>query len=133
MRRELIILRGLPGSGKSHRAREIGGTVCSADDFFMEGGVYKFDPSKLGEAHAQCQAKAIQAMAGQKSPVVIDNTNSRRWEFSVYSELASAFGYNVKIRTVGGRSMEEVKAYAARGKHGVPEEVLLKMAYRWEE
>ena len=57
--RRCIIMRGLPGSGKSTRARQhvaaaagAGSTVCSADDYFVAlgGGKYRFDPRQLGAA-----------------------------------------------------------------------------------
>ena len=44
-------MRGLPGSGKSTKARKIAGqfgVVYSTDDFFMVNGEYKFDPKMIG-------------------------------------------------------------------------------------
>ena len=56
---ELILLRGLPGAGKSTLAKVIlqfretdEPEVLSADDFFVnENGVYEFDAQKIKEAH----------------------------------------------------------------------------------
>jgi predicted kinase len=53
--KELFLLRGLPGSGKSTLAKSLGGMQIEADKYFMDGDEYKFDPSKLKEAHAWCQ------------------------------------------------------------------------------
>ncbi len=59
-----IIMRGLPGSGKSHwveqfvanlpleqalRVRQ--GGIFSTDSFFYEGEEYRFDAKKLSEYH----------------------------------------------------------------------------------
>ena len=61
---KMFIMRGISGSGKSTKAREImakenscgnAAIICSADDFFMASGKYKFDASKLGQAHAWCR------------------------------------------------------------------------------
>ena len=62
--RVMAIMRGLPGSGKSTIASRIQEQlpqvqVCSADHHFIdEEGEYRFDLSKLGAAHAACQAAA---------------------------------------------------------------------------
>lgn len=133
--KKLIILRGLPGSGKSHAIRDMPDhtVVCSADHFFYDSlGNYRFNPSMLGEAHAECQHKALDAMAKGEPLVVIDNTNSRRWEFRLYEKMGKTFGYTVEIRTIGGQSYDDVRQYARRNIHEVPEDVILKMAYRWE-
>lgn len=44
-------MRGLPGSGKSTKAKKIAGSqgvVYSTDDFFMVKGQYVYDGSKIG-------------------------------------------------------------------------------------
>lgn len=133
----LIILRGLPGSGKSHYIETelpSSAVVCSADHFFEDiTKNYVFNPANLAEAHAMCQCKALTAMANNEPLVVIDNTNSRLWEFGIYKTMAITFGYDMEIKNIGGRSYEDVRRFHKRNKHGVPEEAILKMAYRWEK
>ena len=52
----LIILRGVPGCGKSTVAEVLSNNgkypVCTADDFFMKDGEYKWNPKQLGN---RCQ------------------------------------------------------------------------------
>lgn len=54
----VYIVRGLPGSGKSTFAKTLAKSLnipfWEADQFFYKDGQYNFDPTKLGEAHAQC-------------------------------------------------------------------------------
>ena len=56
--RRVIIMRGLPGSGKSTEAKSYilthGAVVVSADDFFMVAGKYRYNPAKIGDAHVAC-------------------------------------------------------------------------------
>ena len=63
---DLILLRGIPGSGKSTLGEIIlqcpgssSPEVLSADNFFIdEKGDYNFDGSKLKQAHNECQLKS---------------------------------------------------------------------------
>ena len=58
----MVIMRGVSGCGKStivkHLMSELDTKcVCSADHYFMKGGVYSFDRSQLKYAHEDCQQK----------------------------------------------------------------------------
>jgi len=141
---KMIVLRGLPGAGKSTRAKEIvketmfenkTSAVCSADNFFIDRNSceYKFDGRKLTEAHSWCKGGADMAMKLATDVVVIDNVSSQKWEYEPYIEIANHYGYEVVEETVGGRSEQEIKEYHNRNKHGVPLEAIRKMANRWQE
>ncbi|KFM79782.1 NEDD4-binding protein 2-like 2, partial [Stegodyphus mimosarum] len=68
----LIILRGLPGSGKSSLARKMkfSGAVFSTDDFFYKKGKYVFDPNQLTEAHAWNKIRTRNALEKGVTPVI---------------------------------------------------------------
>lgn len=88
----LIILRGIPGSGKSCYARMIKTTwpgqwvIASADEYFMVDGKYKFDRKNLQKAHDFSYDTARRAIAQGKN-VIVDNTNRRIGEFSRYMAI----------------------------------------------
>lgn len=135
------ILRGVSGSGKSTRAKELikecGGTsiVCSADQFFVnrETGDYDFDPKKLSQAHSWCRTRAETACELGVDLVVIDNTNTRKWEYEGYLKLAEQFGYDVEVEAVGQLDESNLKVYANRNRHGVDLEVVRAQAKRFEQ
>jgi hypothetical protein len=145
--KQVIIIRGLPGSGKDRKVHQIlsgvmpdTAVVCSADDFFMVGGEYKFDPTKLGEAHATCMAKFCQALVDGKQLIICNNSNSMRWEFRHYGLAAGAAGYNVEIEFATEQpheskfiTIDHVRRFAARNVHGVPLAAVAAMAARWED
>ena len=133
------ILRGLPGTGKSLLAKALGneGSIFSTDDLFMVDGEYQFDPSKLGEYHAENLRLAIELMerfAPYTNDVdcVIDNTNTQHWEYAKYKEAAKANGFMVHVISIAWDA-KDIPLYAERNSHGVPEEAIYRMAARWEQ
>lgn len=129
-----IILRGLPGSGKDTVAEAIvsggvgDGVICSADDFFYEAGVYRFDKSKLGQAHEACFEHFKFMVDGNRKLVIVANTNTTRAEFKCYSDYAKEKGYMVTILTVETTLTDE--ELAKRNVHGVPVETIKRMRER---
>ena len=130
---ELILLRGLPGAGKSTLAKVIlqnresdEPEVLSADDFYMtDGGVYEFDSSKLKEAHNYCQFRCSERMRQQKAKIVVANTFTQDWEMDEYFKMAERYNYRVHVVIVENR-------HGNQNIHGVPEDKLQKMKERFE-
>ena len=126
--KEVIILSGISGSGKSTYADELcerkytGKNICtvSADHYFMILDSYYFDPKKLGRAHAQCLRNYTEALLGGRADeadvIIVDNTNTTVVELAPYVALASAYEAKVTLVTV------EVgpETAAMRNRHGVP-------------
>ena len=121
----LFIARGLPGSGKStfglslHFRSGFSPDVVSADDYFVDGtGVYRFDPSQLGAAHAWCQSQ-VKGSLSRRETVVVANTFTQRWEMEPYLRMAEEHGARVIVVDCfdAGMSDEEL---AAKNVHGVP-------------
>lgn len=129
MKKTLIILRGIPGSGKSTAAEIFSENgkypVCTADDYFMFDGKYKFDCTKLGLAHSSCQAKADAAMAAGVEKVIIANTNTTLKELTPYIKMAETHGYLVLCLVVENR-------HGGKNEHGVSEDKLQIMKNRFE-
>lgn len=127
-----LILRGLPGSGKStfaarHHPRAV---VCSADAWFTgEDGVYRFDPRQLPQAHQACMRRFVEALQAGAAEVVVDNTNTSPVEIAPYVLVGEALGAEVEILTI--RAAPKV-AYA-RQTHGVPAEAFAAMVRRLAE
>lgn len=122
--RSLYLIRGLPGSGKSTLANLIApGSNFAADDYFYENGEYKFNPSKLGLAHADCQRRVKDAMIENECVIAVANTFVRAWEAEPYFKLANEFGYSTSV-IVCTNSFGSV--------HGVPEAAIEKMRLNWE-
>ena len=97
VKKSLVIVRGVPGAGKSTFAELISGgdtdIICTADDYFMQDGEYKWDAAKLGEAHKSCQEKCESLMQKSARLVIVANTSVRGQDFEPYMKLAEQYGY----------------------------------------
>jgi predicted kinase len=129
--KNLYLLRGLPGSGKSTLSEQLGGSHFETDKYFAgENGEYNFDGSKLKEAHQWCQDSVANAMVlnhttGENETIVISNTFTQEWEMKPYMDMAKNWGYTVFSIIVENR-------HGGVNQHGVPDEKLQQMNDRFE-
>ena len=133
--KQLILVRGLPGSGKSSLAKHLAGKsgeVFSTDDFFMVDGKYVFDPEKLHCNHMRNQNMVKISMEYGVSPIVVDNTNVTAKEMEPYLELAKRYGYRVSVQEPDTPWKNDPVELAKRNQHGVPQEIIEEMLHRWE-
>lgn len=123
---KLMLVRDLPGSGKTTYAKSYEGFYHVEADMFFVGtdGVYRFSPSKLGEAHTWCQRQAALALERGDS-VVVSNTFTRKWEMEAYLDMAVKLSVPVDVV-----SLQPAKLFP--NIHGVPDEAISKMRSRWE-
>ena len=131
MNRNLILVRGIPGSGKTtfaFLASQDQASVFSADDYFMDftdgNGKYNFDASKIHLAHASCEKRTEGAMVTKTPLIFVANTFTTEWEMSAYFKLAEKYGYNVFSIIVENR-------HGNTNIHDVPEEKLDAMRKRF--
>jgi len=75
--KKLVIMRGLPGSGKSDAAKRFvgNGIIHSTDDFFIVDGVYVFDERNVSRFHRFNFLSSVGSMQRGLSPIIVDNTN----------------------------------------------------------
>lgn len=135
----LIVMRGIPGAGKSTKAKSLvgKGVIHSTDDLIEKSGDYReffakmiaaqtngepnaFAP--LSQMHAQNLKNAIASMKSGVTPVIIDNTNIKQNESKAYVKAALEMGFadeNIKFVDIGTAGLEATEL-AKRNAHGVP-------------
>lgn len=122
MKNQLVLVRGLSGSGKSSFADSltlIGYEKFEADMFFEIDGVYVFDGSRIRDAHKWCQKMTQQAL-WMGEDVVVSNTFTRLSEMAPYMGMQAG---SIRVIEATGNWPNT---------HGVPPEKLQTMADRWE-
>ena len=125
--KQLILLRGLPGSGKSTAAKLFDKALhFEADMYFLDAdGNYQFDASKIKNAHNWCRDSVMDAMKEGHPIVVVSNTFTQEWEMEVYYLLAEELGYRVISMIVENR-------HAGKNIHGCPDDKIEQMRNRFE-
>lgn len=144
---DLILIRGLPSSGKTTLANLLlrNEEDCDerldghfeSDQFFMKNGIYRFDEERIAEAHRWCYEQVRDQIWARcdwdHSVTVVSNTFSQRWEMQPYIEFVEMASRSVKLTVVdlfdGGCSDEQL---FRRNKHGVPLEVFRTMRDEYE-
>ncbi len=131
----LLIIRGIPGCGKSTFAKSIwsDGIIFEADKFFInEKGEYNFDVTKIKDAHAWCQSEVETLMKYQIEnvpfgfgEVVVSNTFTQEWEMEPYMKLAEKYNYRVFSLIIENR-------HGNKNQHNVPDETIKKMVDRFQ-
>jgi hypothetical protein len=97
-----------------------------ADQYFIDPKTqeYKFDVSKIKDAHADCQTKCTEWMKiGHQ--IVVSNTFTQEWEMKPYFDMAEKYGYQVFSIIVENR-------HGGKNIHGVPDDKLEVMKNRFE-
>jgi predicted kinase len=132
--KKLYIVRGLPGSGKSTFAEALVGhdfLVCEADKYFIIDGEYKFDGTKIKQAHEWCRNRVETYMKDSLvndqfyREIAVSNTFTQEWEMESYYKLAEQYGYMVFSIIVENR-------HGGVNEHGVPADKLEQMKNRFE-
>jgi predicted kinase len=142
----VIIMRGLPGSGKSYwveqfiqsqplsvatQIKQYG--YYSTDNLFFNDGEYRFDINKLSQNHQLNLSLFIEALARAEPVVICDNTNVCHWEYLAYKTAAVALGYQVKVVLIGDpKSVEHQELCSQRNKHRVSLKQIQRMAKLFE-
>jgi predicted kinase len=133
MGKNLYIVRGLPGSGKSTFARSIAKSyqVFEADQYFVKRGKYNFDPKKIKDAHDDCKQRVAKRMRENLfntlffNTIVVSNTFTQDWEMKFYRSIAKRYGYQIHTVIIE-------KRHKGINIHEVPEDKIQIMEDRFE-
>lgn len=132
---KVIILRGLPGSGKTEFKRSLRDHILISMDLYWvrDGQPYTFKKEEIPQAVKWMHDKFLAALEQEKdSPkalIVVDNTHTRIWEMEFFITHARRAKWMVQIV----RIEENVMECMARCQHPVPPGKLMEMRDRFED
>ncbi len=89
----------------------------------MVNGEYKFDKTKLGEAHKRCQW-SVENVCKLGMDVAVSNTFTTEKELKPYLDIAEKYGYTVTSLIIENR-------HGNKSVHDVPEETMKRMKNRF--
>ena len=123
----LLLVRGLPGSGKTTLARTIisnrkDAVHYEADQFFEDPVTkeYKYDKSKIHQAHETCFSNTRSAMELKIPLIVVANVFAQEWTVKKYFNLAQQYSYKISTIIVENRN-------GMKSVHDVPEDTISNM------
>lgn len=124
----LILLRGLPGSGKTTFVGDLldAGMIdyeYSADEWFDLCNNGEFDPDLLIEAHTWCR-KSVEDRVSKGYTVAVHNTSTTEAEVKTYQDIAKKYGVQFVSLIVENR-------HGNKSVHNVPETTMEKMRKRF--
>lgn len=121
---KLVILRGLPGSGKSTYAHKLGYLNVEGDMFrYNDKGGYEYHEHKDAMIYRMCRF-LVDSTLIQGYSVIINNTHLTNKSMSHYIDTAEALGITIEIHELKGEYESQ---------HGVSRDVMESMANTWEE
>lgn len=133
----LVLIRGLPSSGKSSMAKMLqqsslpNATVFETDQYFTAlDGTYCWESTKLAIAHEDCQ-KRVYRHLDKGLDAIVANTFSQRWEMQPYLEMIDRVGGKLHVVDLFDSKCKD-EVLAERNKHGVPVESIKAMRERYE-
>lgn len=133
MGQRLIIIRGIPGSGKSTYAKKIkhdlfesGNSVThfEADMFFMKDGKYNWNPKLAPIAHKWCYNSVFKSFDSGTNVVIVSNTFVKLGDMNTYIKEAESRNIDVTVYRMENRF---------KNVHEVPEETLNKMSESFQD
>lgn len=121
---QLILVRGVPGSGKSTFAKNVfsGAFHIENDMFHVKDGKYQFDRSRQKDAVAWCMDMCDTALRNGMD-VVVSNTFTKVRYVMAYARLASEHGADLTVYRMNG---------SFENSHSVPKEVFENMKNNFE-
>lgn len=135
---EVIIIRGVPGSGKNCLIYDLeydndsNFSIISSDDFFEKEGIYKFDRSLINKANSYSFQKFHDCLKLNIPRIYIRNINNNKWMYANYISLAYTYNYKVKIIEILCDNENYLYYFNKRSTHNPPMSYSKNVYNNWE-
>ncbi len=136
----ILILRGLPGVGKSTLAEVLtainkDSVVLSSDDFFYDKTtkIHNFDKEKIQDAHKWNFDRYKKSIESRVPVIIVDNSNIKNFHYHLYLDYGQRHNYLVSVVTIPHNDVSD-RELTERNIHGVSRETIRRMRveFEWE-
>lgn len=123
---EVIVIRGVPGSGKNCLIYDLeydndsNFSIISSDDFFEKNGIYKFDRKLINKSNSYSFQKFHDCLKLKIPRIYVKNINNNKWMYSNYISLANTYNYKVKIIEILCDDENHLYYFNKRSAHSPP-------------
>lgn len=127
-RRVCFLMRGLPSTGKSHKARRLAGdngVICETDEFFRtqlgsDPNVFDYDSARMREARDWNFKRFCLAVDRGASPIIVDRGNGLSTESRRYALHARERGYRVELAEPDSEWWAEIRVLLKYRRYTAP-------------
>lgn len=128
--KEVVIIRGVAGSGKSTFAKLLSdgynGKVIEADKYaYNKDGEYVWKQEDLGTYHRKAMLEFDECIKNEEPLIIVSNVSARWDSFKYYFKEAKKNGYKVTSLVIENRNETE-------SIHNVPKETLDNMREKFQ-
>ena len=125
-RGQLVIVRGLPGSGKTYYSKKIikeidPSSYCEVDQYLYwnSNTSNKSNSVQLSKCINMCLLNVTSLMESGTQLVVITNPFIKRWEYEIYKVLAKKYNYEYIVYQLTPESKEQATYLQTRSHHNI--------------
>ena len=133
---KVIILRGLPGSGKSTFIRNyIEDMSLIPKHYGISCFKHHFNgiPGNLPMSYSKSFYDFIDYVNNKKEYIFVDNPNIQKWEMENYIYFARLSGYDIEIYHIDCPDRRYLEYFRNRSSYDVSKNTMLSMYNRWDE
>jgi predicted kinase len=125
--KKLIVLRGVPGSGKTSwvsnyiKTHPNESVIAINDyDFFFNEDKYQLNVSQIDEARSNSMTNFLEAITQNYDTIIINNINNRFYMYVNYILISASFGYKSTVFTIPCNNEHELYMFQSRNKYKIP-------------
>lgn len=141
---KLVILRGLPGSGKTSFIKDYVETNLLASEKYMIFNFHDFydkeenNPRNIPMAHSKLFNSFMRNIissfnSGERRVIFIDNPNIQEWEYENYELVAEYLDFEVQIIEIECPDERYIEFFGSRSSLKMNTSAIHSMYKRWED
>jgi len=132
---DIVILRGLPGIGKTTLANLLAegreSVILSADDFFLKNQEYSFKKEDMQQAYEWNFNRFKKEIEKQTKLIIVDNSNIECFHYWHYLDYGQRSNYRVSIMVIPHNDVSD-RELSERSPHKVTKSVIYAMRKKWQ-